>query len=172
MPARSSVSMLPQEVREEFERRLIAGGFSNYEGLSAWLKEQGYEISRSAAHRHGQKFEQRMAALKVASQQAKAISEAMKDDEGAMGDALTALCQKKAYDVLIEMEEAGDISLPSLGRMIADLNRAGIAQKRWMAEARNRAQKVAANIEEKVRRFNLTPEELKSIREEIYGVVG
>lgn len=173
MPQRSSISLLPQEVREEFERRLIAGGFRDYEGLAAWLREKGFEISRSAAQRYGQKFEANLAAIKIATEQARAITEAVGDDQGMLGDALTRLAQQKAFDVLVNMEtEAADVYLPHLGRMVAELNKSSIAQKKWMAEARNRAQKAADQVEEKVKKFNLTPEELKTIREEIYGVVG
>ncbi|WP_230472492.1 phage protein Gp27 family protein, partial [Kingella kingae] len=42
------MELLPENVRREFERRLIENGFANYTDLAAWLNEQGYQISRSA----------------------------------------------------------------------------------------------------------------------------
>lgn len=172
MPARSSIIRLPKEVREEFEKKLISGGFCDYEGLAGWLKSRGYEISRSAAHRYGKQFEEKLAAIKVATEQAKAITEAVGDEEGAMGEALTRLAQEKAFTVLVEMESAGEISLASLGRMIADLNRTSISQKRWMREVKEKARKAVENIEEKGKTRGLSPEALKMIKEEIYGIAG
>ena len=55
MAQRSSVELLPEEVRHALERRLAESGFSNYSELTEWLNNQGYEISRSAVHRFGQK---------------------------------------------------------------------------------------------------------------------
>lgn len=172
MPPRSSISRLPKEIREAFEKKLISGGFCDYDGLSAWLTEQGFEISRSAAHRYGQEFENKLSAIKLATEQARAITEAVGDEEGVMGDALTRLCQEKAFKALIEMQEAGEFSLPSLGRMIADLNRTSISQKKWMGEIRQKAQKAVDSIEEKTKAKGLSSEALKIIKEEIYGITG
>lgn len=174
MPIRSSISRLPKEIREAFEKKLIGGGFCDYEGLASWLTEQGFEISRSAVHRYGQEFESKLSAIKLATEQARAITEAVGDEEGVMGDALTRLCQEKAFKVLVEMQdpdpEKADIS--KMGIMIARLNRAAVTQKKWMAEARQKAQKAVENIEEKTKAKGLSPEALKIIKEEIYGITG
>ncbi len=172
MPPRSKICLLPKDIREGFEKKLISGGFADYDGLAAWLKEQGFEISRSAAHRYGKEFEDKLSAIKIATEQAKAITEAVGDEEGAMGEALTRLAQEKAFNVLIEMETAGEISLASLGRMIADLNRASISVKKWTREVREKAQKAVQNIEEKGKARGLSPEAMKMIKEEIYGITG
>ena len=79
MPARSKITKLPEHVKRELDKRLISGSFSDYRKLSAWLQEQGYEISRSAINRYGQAFEERLAAIKIASEQARAVSEAVGD---------------------------------------------------------------------------------------------
>lgn len=47
MAQRSTVELLPEDVRHALERRLAESGFSNYSELTDWLKSQGYEISRS-----------------------------------------------------------------------------------------------------------------------------
>ncbi|MDK4605610.1 DUF3486 family protein, partial [Kingella kingae] len=44
MSPRSSMELLPENVRREFERRLIENGFANYTELAAWLNEQGFQI--------------------------------------------------------------------------------------------------------------------------------
>ncbi|BBL75058.1 phage protein Gp27 family protein [Methylomagnum ishizawai] len=44
------VSELPQDVREEFDRRIIAGEYKTYLDFHADLSERGLEVSRSTAH--------------------------------------------------------------------------------------------------------------------------
>ena len=174
MPPRSSISRLPKDIREAFEKKLIAGGFADYDGLAAWLKEQGFEISRSAAHRYGQEFENKLSAIKIATEQAKAITEAVGDEEGAMGEALTRLCQEKAFNVLIKMEDLDpeQTNISKMGIMIARLNRAAVTQKKWAREVKDKARQAVKNIEEKGKARGLSPEAMKMIKEEIYGITG
>ncbi len=169
MPARSSISLLPKEVREEFERKLIEGGFSDYDGLAAWLQEKGFEISRSAAQRYGQKFERSLAAIKIATEQARAITEAVGDDQGMLGDALTRLVQEKAFQVLQNIEaEDVEVYLPHLGRMVAELNKSSIAQKKWMAEFK---EKISKTITEAKEQKEMSKDEvIEFIHKKIYGL--
>ncbi|MCX5909961.1 MAG: DUF3486 family protein [Deltaproteobacteria bacterium] len=169
MPPRGSIYSLPKEIREELERRLVAGGFADYDGLAAWLKEQGCEISRSAVHRHGQKFEARLSAIKIATEQARAIATAVGDEEGVMGDALTRLCQEKAFKVLIDMEDPdpGAVDLSKMGVMISRLNRVSIAQKKWMSEAKEKARSIAEDVATTVKRDGLSAAKAEEIRKKI-----
>lgn len=56
MPAPSLIYKLPQPIRKELMDRLVQNGFSEYEKISEWLKELGYDISKSAIHRFGVQF--------------------------------------------------------------------------------------------------------------------
>lgn len=61
MSRRSSIERLPAKVREEVDSRLIAGGFSDYTGLAAELRNRGYHyISKSGLHRYGQELERKV----------------------------------------------------------------------------------------------------------------
>lgn len=60
MPRRSKFVLLPAALREEFDARLIASGFSGYLDHAAWLKHQGYAIGKSAAHRYGAQLERKL----------------------------------------------------------------------------------------------------------------
>ncbi|MDT0496515.1 DUF3486 family protein [Algiphilus sp. W345] len=136
---------MPEPLRDELNRRLIAGSFSGYEALADWLVEQHCEISKSALHRYGQKFEERIRALKLSTEQAKAIVAESPDDEGAMNDALMRLTQEKLFGVLIDLELDPDtVDFPKLARAIAELTRASVQQKKWQREAREQALKEAA----------------------------
>jgi uncharacterized protein YejL (UPF0352 family) len=151
---------------------LVDGNFSGYEALSKALKEKGYTISKSSIHRYGQDFEKRLAALKVATEQAKAIAEAAPDDAGMVGDALTRLVQQKAFDVLLDMEELDptSIKLTDLGKMIADLNRSSVAQKKWMVEAKQKAKAAAEEVTKVIKAGGLSPEAVEDIRAKILGI--
>lgn len=57
MGKRSAVEMLPDDVRKQLEHEIRKSRFSGYEQHRKWLEQQGYEISRSAVHRYGQKLQ-------------------------------------------------------------------------------------------------------------------
>lgn len=146
MPARSKVDLLPEDVRQALERRLIAQSFSGYESLESWLEEKGYEITKSSLHRWGSRFEDRVRALKVATDQAKAIVEASPDDDGAMTDALMRLTQEKLFGVLLDLEvDPETIDVTKLTRAVADLGRGTITLRRYQQEARA---KIAADLKD------------------------
>jgi hypothetical protein len=146
MPPRSKVDLLPEDVRQALEQRLIAQAFSGYEALEAWLEEKGFEIAKSTLHRWGSRFEERVASLKMATDQAKAIVAASPDDEGAMTDALLRLVQEKLFSIMMELEvDPKKVNLGSLAKSIAQLGRASIAQKKHMVEMRT---KIAADLKD------------------------
>ena len=73
MPPRSKVAALPPEVKEWLDKALVENNFGGYELLAAELKGKGYEISKTGLHRYGQQFEDRLNALKIATEQARAV---------------------------------------------------------------------------------------------------
>jgi hypothetical protein len=137
MPPRAKVDLLPAPVREELERRLVAGGFSGYRELAEWLTGQGFAISKSSLHDWGQSFEDRLSSLKVVTEQARAVVEAAPDREGALNDALIRLVQEKLFLVLAELQvDPRKIKIGNVAKMVADLARPAISQKRLAAEVR------------------------------------
>ena len=174
MPQRSAVTQLPDEVREDLDRRLIKSGFANYQGLADWLTEQGYEISKSSIHRYGKQFEERLSAIKIATEQAKAIASVAGDEEGAMNDALIRLVQERAFDVLVNLQNDNPDDFakifPKLGLMVARLGRASVQQKKWQTEVRGKAEKAADEITDIVKSGGLSDEKAKEIRKKILGV--
>ena len=173
MGRRSKISQLPDGTRKALEERLIRGSFSGYEALTDWLAEQGFEISKSAIHRYGQQFESRLQALKVATDQAKAIAQASQDDEGDMNEALIRLVQTKTFELLVALDEGDDeegpgVDLPKIGRMVAELARASISQKKWAEQVRA---KVAKAADEFASRNGLSATQARDLRRELLGVV-
>jgi len=162
---------LPDEVRQELEKRLIQGGFAGYVELAEWLNEQGFEISKSSVGRYGKNFKNRLQALKVATDQAKAIVEASEDDAGAMNDAIIRLVQTKTFELLVELE-ADNKDLPRIGQMVAKLAQAAVRQKKWQQEMegkiREKALEEAANtVGESAKQAGISDETILKIRRDV-----
>lgn len=168
MPARSKVAALPAEVKAWLDRALAENNFSDYEVLAEELKARGYAISKSALHRYGQAFETRLSALKMASEQARAVVAAAPDEEGAVNEALMRLVQEHLFKLL--MAEEGEFDLPKVARAVAELGRATVTQKKWQAEVRARAEAAAAAVEKIAKKGGLSAESVDQLRREILGI--
>jgi len=180
MPAQSSIDQLPDEVRKDLHQRLVASGFHGYDGMAAWLQEQGYQISRSAVHRHGQKVQQRINRIQASTEAAKLIAEAAPDQEDARSAAVTALVQSELFDAMLALEQADQEDDPGArikllsqaGRAIAEVSRASITQKRWADEVRSKDAARLAKMEQDAKggKTGLDAATLRRVREEIYGI--
>ena len=170
MPPRSKIKQLPPEIKQWLDRSLIAGNFSGYELLEKELAERGFVIGKSSINRYGQEFEQRMHALKLATEQAKAISESIPDDAGAMNDALIRLVQQKAFETLLKMEEGAPMK--EIGLMVARLSNATVKQKQWATEVKEKATTAADAVEKIAKKGGLSPAAVKEIRSRILGIPG
>lgn len=173
MPTRSKVDLLPEDVRQALEQRLIQRGFSGYEELSAWLQAEGFEISKSSLHRWGATFEERCAALRLATQQAKAIVQATPDDEGDMTEALMRLMQERLFTALIDIQvDPAKLNLSALAKALAPIARASIAQKQYAAQVRERARAAAEAVDRIASSGGLTAEGAAELRAKILGISG
>lgn len=171
MAPRSKVELLPDAVRQDLEQRLIKSGFSGYEELAAWLQEQGFEISKSSLHRFGSSFEDRCAALRIATQQAKAIVAASPDDEGDMTEALMRLMQERLFSALIDIEvDPSKLNLGSLAKALAPIARASIAQKKYASEVKERARAAAEAVDRIASSGGLSAEGAAELRAKILGI--
>ena len=171
MAARSKVHGLPPDVKAQLDAELVARSFSDYEGLSDWLAANGFEISKSSLGRYGKSFQERLGALRMASEQAKAIVAEMGDDAGEMGDALTAVAQEKLFGVLVDVQyDAGDVPIDKLVTSIAKLNDTSVKQKKWRLDVQRRVQDAAAAVDDAVQSGGLTDETAEAIRAKILGI--
>ncbi|MCQ4142828.1 DUF3486 family protein [Vogesella sp. AC12] len=168
MPPRSKITTLPAEVKAWLDGALVEGDFSGYEALADALRAKGFDISKSAIHRYGQEFEDKLAALKMASQQARAVVEAAPDNEGAVNEALMRLVQEKLFQLL--MAQDGRIDLPKVAKAVAELGKASVVQKKWQAEVRDKARAVADAAESLASKGGLTGATVQQIRKMILGI--
>lgn len=164
MPPRSKVKQLPDEVKAWLDKSLAENNFSEYELLASELQSRGFAISKSALHRYGQDFESRLSALKMASEQAKAVVQAAPDDEGAVNEALMRLVQEHLFKLLMA-QKGEDIDLPKVAKAVSELGRASIAQKKFAIEqnARKRLlREQEERLEEEIRGVDGMSEQLES----------
>lgn len=171
MPRPSNVEILPKEVKEWLDQTLVENNFSGYQQLEEALRERGYQISKSAIHRYGQNFEKRLAAVRLSTEQAKAIVDASPDDEGAVNDALMRLVQDKLFNVLIDLEiDPAKVNFGSLARAVAELGRASVTQKKWASEVKKKAEEAAATVVQAARKGGLSDETVEQIKRQILGI--
>lgn len=168
MPPRSKVASLPKAVKAWLDKALAENSFSEYESLAAELSAQGFSISKSALHRYGQDFESKLSALKVASEQARAVVAAAPDEEGAVNEALMRLVQEHLFKLL--MTDGDKMDLPKVAKAVAELGRASVVQKKWQAEWKEKAEAVAARVDKIAKKGGMTAETANEIRSEILGM--
>lgn len=180
MAPRSSIATLPEHIRREFERRLIENGFSNYTELAAWLHENGYQISRSAAHRYGSKIERRLRAIKESTEAAKLIVANADDEHDSRSEALMALLQNQLFEALVDISEKDSEELaPEArfdllsegGKRIAGLISASTRLKEYQAKTREKAKQAADEVAKAIKKGGLSEETAEQIRKQILGIV-
>lgn len=179
MGRQSSITALPEPVRDALNRELSARNFSGYEALEDWLRDQGFEISKSAIHRYGQKIERRMAAIKASTEAAKLIVDAAGDDQDARSESIIALVQTEMFESIIAIQEADDDELSAsdkLGMMskaaknIATLTRASIVQKQFKTQVQAKAAEVADKAARLASKGGMSPDAAAEIRKMILGI--
>ena len=144
MARRSKVHSLPPELKEWLDAELVRRGFGDYVQLAADLKERGAELSKSSLQRYGSPFEQRLAQLKMASEQAKALVDSAPDDEDKLGAAVVRLTQEKIFSVLMELDiDPRDIDVNKLFKNAAEIGKASVTQKRLSLEVRAQVEEAA-----------------------------
>ncbi|HQR97589.1 MULTISPECIES: DUF3486 family protein [unclassified Polaromonas] len=152
MVKRSKVDTLPQELKNWLDAELVTRGFADYVQLAADLQKRGAALSKSSLHRYGSKFEERMAQLKVSTEQARAVVAASPDDEGAMNEALIRLTQDKLFGVLVDLDvDPESVNITKITKSIADLARSSITQKKWQIEVRTKAAERLKAVEQEAK---------------------
>lgn len=171
MPPRSKVHALPPELKEWLDNELMARGFADYEQLAADLKARGADVSRSSLQRYGSPFEKKMAQLKLAGEQARALVDAAPDDEDKLGAAVIRMTQEKIFNLLLELDiNPEEVDVNKLFKNAAEIGKASVSQKRFSSEVRARAEAAAANVEKIAKKGGLSAESVEQLRREILGI--
>lgn len=129
---------LPAALRAELDLRIARRDFSDFHDLKSWLRQRGYSINTNRVERYTNKLEFSLEAVRMASEQAKAIVEACGDDDMEMNQALLRLVQQHLFAVLVELKgvELSRANIPALARSVAGLVRVSIEQRKYLEEMR------------------------------------
>lgn len=167
MPTPSTIDQLNKEDREWLEKRLLEKNFSDYDGLMAILSERGLEISRSALGRFGKKYKEYVRSIRQSTDMAVMLSREVGDDANAVGDATIRMMQVQLFDAIqnYDFTKLQDAKPHQLINALADLNRATVGQKKWMAEAKEKMDAAKKELEDlaKDQTAGLSPEALARI---------
>ncbi|AKO45690.1 DUF3486 family protein [[Haemophilus] ducreyi] len=178
MPKRSTVKNLPQAVKDWLYAALVENNFSGYRELEEASKARGYDISKSAVHRYGQKLEQRLASIKASAEAAKVISENISNEKSAQSDAILEMIQSEVFQALMSLQEIKDeddpmkrlSALSFVGKNISPLISASINLKKYQADVKAKAPLAANEVEKIVKKGGLSPETTDEIRQKILGI--
>jgi hypothetical protein len=142
------IKKLPPDLKEQLDQMLMGGTMHSCRQLSKWLGDNGFEISHAAIHKYGQKFERRLDAIKMATEQARIVCEQFKDDDEQMQSALMRMVQTRLFEVLVaanerttesaDGEEAtiAPVNITALARSVSGLARAETEHRKWVDRAR------------------------------------
>lgn len=176
MPPRSKVSGFPKAVKEWLDQALVEGNFAGYEKLRDELKARGHEISKSGLHRYGQKFEERLSALKLVTEQAQAVVAAAPDEDDAVNQALVRITQEKLFSLMMDLEiDPKTVDIAKITKSIADLSRSSINVKKFRAEVEAETRKRIRQeqndkLESGIKARGMGPEMAEWLRREVLGM--
>jgi intein-encoded DNA endonuclease-like protein len=155
---------LPLSVRDEVDRLLIEN--STYEEISMFLKEKGYDISKSSIGRYGKEFLNTYRKIKIIEQK----SSALISNQGhgmILEEAVTKLFTQQILEMLLEE----NVDLSDKSRLISDfakLQASSATREKLKKNYRDRAENAIKTIQ-KIK--NVPEEVLKEIEESIYGII-
>jgi hypothetical protein len=179
MTSQTKHESIPPALREELDRKLGQGGLQNAGQLDEWLSAKGCEIRKLGSARRSKRIDRKLEAVRLATEQARAIVSATPDDEGAMNDALIRLIQQIDFNILVELDEAGlegiePKALAAVTRSVASLARAQMQHRRWTLELREKLQgqlgAARERVSEAVRCGGLTADAAERIRNALLDI--
>jgi Protein of unknown function (DUF3486) len=139
MVQRAKIKKMDLKLRAELDRRLIDGSFSDYRGLAAWLTEKGYKIAPSSLQRYGSAMERKLGALRIATEQARAVVDASGGADDLVNEGLMRLVQGDLFKVLVELRDADrkTVDVNALARNVASICRSSVQMRKAAEEMRN-----------------------------------
>ena len=161
MPPRKKVAMLPKALRDELDRKLIEGAFSDYRGLEAWIRSHGYEMGRSTLQRHGADVQRSVERIRIATEQAEALVASTPDNMVSLADASIRMIQQRVFDALKASDEGDMVTLARTMRALVESVRATVTLRK---DQRSVLEKATEKAVEAVRLTDASPETIAAMR--------
>lgn len=113
---------LPDELLEAVNQKLVAG--KTYREITEMIKQEGYEISKSAVGRYGKDFLSRLERLKVVKDQAKTIVEESADRPATeMYEAASQLAMDLIMETLMKADAGKELKEADLIKLMNVLSK-------------------------------------------------
>jgi hypothetical protein len=180
MPRASKWDKLSPETRARITELLIEHGFSDYVWLTEHIEDElGVDVGgKSALQREGARLKRRIESVSASIEAAKAMNQAAKDDGNELGAAVISMVQADFMSILLELQDAEDEDDPEdrlklrtkAAKAIAELARAGVAQKKWMLDVAAKAKAAADQVSKIAAKGGLSEEGQNEIRRRILGI--
>ncbi len=150
---------MPRDLKQQLDAVIADGRFHTSQQLAKWLADNGFEISARTINRYGQNFEQRLDAIRMATEQARIVCEQFKDDDAQMQTALLRLVQTQLFEVLsVANEKPGHrkragapiapVNVAALARCVSGLAKTETEHQKWAERARAKVAAVEKKVEE------------------------
>ena len=137
----STVDKLPDEIKTELDLRL-ADTANTYEEIAAWLKSEGYEISKSAIGRYSIRSTQAAQRVAETLQRTQAIAQAVEahPDLDYTKAASMVLMDGLMQRVSTAEDDFSSMPLDKAGRLIASLSRNATYERRVRQDMKKKAE--------------------------------
>lgn len=137
----STIDKLPDDIKGQLDLRLTDTA-NTYEDLAAWLKAEGYEISKSAIGRYAIRSNQAAQRVAETLQRTQAIAQAVEahPDLDYTKAASMVLMDGLMQRVSTAEDDFAEMPLDKAGRLIASLSRNATYDKRTKADLKRKAE--------------------------------
>lgn len=181
MPKKSTIETeLPEDVKQDLDQ-MIASGKWSITGVTEWLHEKGYEISRSAVGRHATKIEAVAESYRKSRQMAEALTTQFGDQftNSKQGEMLGGILRTLVFECMTTQMEDGEEMDPKnlafLSKAIKDCASAMRLDQDYEKNVRTQIaqeerSKAADAAAETMTEAGLSEDQVKFWREQFLGV--
>lgn len=164
----SKLLKLPKKILRQVNDMLVEVGEERmiYEDIAAWLKKEGYDISKSAVGRYGKWFIA-LEKVRFVGEQAKTIIEAAGQDPLKIEEATSKLGAVVMMEVFQEAMRGDKIDVKHIGRLMGDfarLQKSSVDREKLKAAVR---EKLETAIKKAAGKRLMSKKEIRALREQI-----
>lgn len=145
----SKITQLPENIKEQLDAQLLDTS-NTYEDIAVWLKEQGYDISKSAVGRYAIRANQAAQRVAETLERTKAIAAAVEKnpDFDYTKASRMVLMDGLMQRVSTAEEDFAEMPLDKAGRLIASLSRVGVYEQKVNRDYKSKMELAFESLEE------------------------
>jgi hypothetical protein len=145
----SKITQLPEDLKEQLDAQLLDTSIT-YEDIAVWLKESGYEISKSAVGRYAIRANQAAQRVAETLQRTKAIAAAVEKNPDLD---FTKASRMVLMDGLMQRvstaeDDFAEMPLDKAGRLIASLSRVEVYEQKAKRDYKSKMELALEALEE------------------------